>query len=101
MSRARIDVISAIESGDSATGEILYSGTNTGAMPTPTGTKMPATGKKLAIPGALVIKMKEGKIISFHGYHDQATMASQTNLRSSISKNRTSNTEDEGAIKKS
>src|SRR5690242_9603540 len=33
----RMQVLSVIESGDTAAGEILYSGTNTGSMPSPAG----------------------------------------------------------------
>ena len=73
-------IVSMIESGDTAAGEIEYSGTNTGSMPSPMGGMMPPTGKRMMVPGAFVIKAKDGKIVSFHGYFDQAAMAQQLGM---------------------
>jgi predicted ester cyclase len=77
---ARMDLVSVIESGDTAAGEIMYSGTNTGPMPTPTGSMMPATGRNIALPGEFIMKVEDGKITSFHGYYHQASMAQQLGL---------------------
>jgi predicted ester cyclase len=77
---ARMKIVSLIESGDTAAGEIEYSGTNTGPMSSPTGGQMPPTGKKIMIPGAFILKVREGKITSFHAYFDQAGMAQQLGM---------------------
>jgi steroid delta-isomerase-like uncharacterized protein len=77
---AKMEIVSMIESGDTAAGEINYSGTNTGSMPSPAGGMLPATGKKVVLPGAFIVKVKDGKISSFHGYFDQAGMAQQLGL---------------------
>ncbi|MHA2424671.1 MAG: ester cyclase [Candidatus Thorarchaeota archaeon] len=41
------------------------------------GTKIPPTGKNIRIPVCNVIKLKDGKIVEVHEYHDQMTFMTQ------------------------
>jgi ketosteroid isomerase-like protein len=77
---ARTPLVSIIESGDTAAGEIVFIGTNTGSMASPAGGQIPPTGKKVNLPGAFVMKVKDGKITSYHLYFDQASMAQQLSM---------------------
>jgi steroid delta-isomerase-like uncharacterized protein len=79
---AHEEIISYVESGDTVACEVRYSGTNTGSMTSPMGAEMPPTGKKMSLPGSFFMRVKDGKIISFHGYLDQATMAQQLGMSS-------------------
>jgi steroid delta-isomerase-like uncharacterized protein len=79
---ARMEILSTVESGDRAAAELVYSGTNSGPVATPDGRETPPTGKRVAIPGSFFIKVRDGKIASFHGYFDQAVLAQQIGLAS-------------------
>ncbi|MDA4117043.1 MAG: ester cyclase [Thaumarchaeota archaeon] len=76
------EIISYVESGDTIACEVRYSGTNTGSMVSSMGGEIPPTGKKMSLPGSFFMRVKDGKIISFHGYFDQATMAQQLGMSS-------------------
>jgi len=77
---ARTELVSIIESGDTAAGEVMFIATNTGSMPSPAGGQIPPTGKKVNLPGAFIMKVKDGKITSYHLYFDQASMAQQLGM---------------------
>ena len=77
---ARTEIVTIIESGDTAAGEITFIATNTGSMPSPAGGQIPPTGKKVNLPGAFIMKVKDGKITSYHLYFDQALMAQQLGM---------------------
>jgi ketosteroid isomerase-like protein len=59
----------SVESGDTIALELEVTGTHTGAMQTPQGT-FPATGKKVLWDSCDVVRVRDGKIASWHVYHD-------------------------------
>ncbi len=62
-------VKSFVESGDIIAIELEIQGTHTGPMQMPQGT-IAATGKKLVWESCDYIRVKNGKIISWHAYYD-------------------------------
>ena len=69
-------VVSALASGNTVVLEVIWSGTQTGAIPGPGG-EIPASGKSFSMPAAQVITFKDDKIIEFHHYFDMLTMVQQ------------------------
>ena len=64
--------LSYIESGDSIAVELVAEATHTGPMHTPQGT-VPATGKRVRWESCDIIRVKNGKIVSWHVYHDPSS----------------------------
>jgi predicted ester cyclase len=62
---------SHVESGDAIAIELLVNATHTGPMVTPHGT-FQATGKKVTWDSCDVIRIKNGRVIQWHVYHDPA-----------------------------
>jgi steroid delta-isomerase-like uncharacterized protein len=58
-----------VASGDAVAVELEVTGTHTGPMPTPKGL-VPATGRKVVWESCDYIRVKDGRIISWHGYYD-------------------------------
>ena len=65
----RHEVQSSVESGDTIAIELFVRGTHTGPMQTPKGV-VPATGKSVVWDSCDYIKTRNGKIVSWHVYHD-------------------------------
>ena len=66
------DVRSVVEQAGSAVIEAVVSATNTGDIPTPGGA-IPATGKRVTIPMASVVRLDgDGRIAEEHRYMDVA-----------------------------
>jgi ketosteroid isomerase-like protein len=65
----RHQVTHAIESGDAVALELTVQGTHTGPMQTPAGT-IPATGRKVTWDSCDYIRVRNGKVFSWHVYHD-------------------------------
>jgi predicted ester cyclase len=76
---AKVEVRNIIESGDRAAGEMVYTGTQTGAMASPQG-EIPPTGKSVELLGSAWIDISGGKINEFRGYYDGISMMSQLGL---------------------
>jgi steroid delta-isomerase-like uncharacterized protein len=74
---AKGTVTSALESGDTAVIEITWQGTQTGALLTPTGDKIPPTGKKVNVPAVQIVRTSGGKIVETKHYFDLMTMMTQ------------------------
>jgi steroid delta-isomerase-like uncharacterized protein len=72
------DVFKA-ENGDTAINEWTFSGTNSGPMETPEGT-IPATGKRVTIPGCDVLTVRNGLIVEHRAYYDQLGFMTQLGL---------------------
>jgi steroid delta-isomerase-like uncharacterized protein len=68
-----------VESGDTIAVELSVAGTHTGPMQTPQGT-VPATGKKIVWESCDVVRVRDGKIISWHVYHDSLPFMTQLGL---------------------
>jgi ketosteroid isomerase-like protein len=62
-------VKSHVESGDTIAIELEVTATHTGPMQTPAGT-VPATGKKVVWESCDYIRVKNGRFLSWHVYHD-------------------------------
>ena len=65
----RHDVKSCVEAGDTIALELEVSGTHSGPWQVPQGT-IPATGKKLVWESCDYVRVRNGKIVSWHVYHD-------------------------------
>ncbi len=76
---ARFELSNVFASEDRALAEGTYIGTNTGAMQTPQG-EMPPTGKKVALPFAQAILVKNDRIAEQHVYWDQMAFLGQLGL---------------------
>jgi ketosteroid isomerase-like protein len=70
------EIVERISAPGVAVLEIRYRGTHTGAMATPQGDLAP-TGKTIDIPGSMIIRIRDGKVVSFHGYFDQLSFLMQ------------------------
>jgi predicted ester cyclase len=66
------DIQSFVENGDTVAVEVIVRGTHTGPMQTPQGT-IPASGKRVTWDSCDYIKVRGGKLVSWHVYHDPAS----------------------------
>ena len=67
---AQVETVTEIEEGDTIATEFVYRGTNNGALKLPDGSELPATGKTIEIPGAIIAKVANGQIVSETMYFD-------------------------------
>ena len=65
-----------IESGDTYAGEARYTGTHRGVLATPQG-ELPPTGQRVSWDSADVVRVADGKIVSWHIYHDPLRLLAQ------------------------
>jgi steroid delta-isomerase-like uncharacterized protein len=77
---ATFEITSVVEAPDRVAVEGHYKGTNTGAMMTPDGRQMPATGKSVDIPFITVFGFDGEKLTSHHAYWDQVSFGQQLGL---------------------
>jgi len=75
----RLESRGAIESGDIAIAEGIFSGTHTGPLEGPAGT-VPPTGKSLELPFCDVFRIADGKIVEHRVYYDQMAFLGQLGL---------------------
>jgi ketosteroid isomerase-like protein len=61
--------VHSVESGDTVAIELTVQGTHTGPMQMPQGT-IPATGRKVSWESCDYVRVREGKVLSWHVYHD-------------------------------
>src|SRR5205085_6470950 len=73
--------VHAIESGDTYAAEARYAGTHLGPLLLPQG-ELPATGHKVSWQSADVVRVADGKIASWHIYHDPASILTQLGVHS-------------------
>ena len=69
-----------IESGNTLVEECTWVGTNTGEIPMPDGSKIPATGKSVTVNNVLIFTFENGKMTSFKNYLDMMSMMGQLGL---------------------
>lgn len=74
------DVMHAVAEGDSVVLHWTGTGTHTGPLTTPTGNKIPPTGKKAVVPGSSTYEIKNGKITRAWLYWDMVTLLGQLGL---------------------
>ena len=65
--------------GDVAAVEGTWTGTHSGPMATPQG-EVPATGKRVTIPFAGIVRIEDGRIASIHNYFDRMTFMGELGL---------------------
>jgi predicted ester cyclase len=56
--------------------ELTYEGTHTGPLQLQ-GRTIPATNRRIAYKGAALFQVSNGKVVSWHQYHDNATVMAQ------------------------
>lgn len=69
-----------IEGPDTVVVEAVFLATNTGPMIGPTGTTLPATGKRVELPICDIWKVSNGRIVENRIYYDQITFLTQLGL---------------------
>lgn len=66
-------VVSVVEDADGAAVELRWEGTHEGTFVTPMG-ELPPTGNNIVIQSTDVVRVRDGKIASWHGYYDPTPM---------------------------
>jgi steroid delta-isomerase-like uncharacterized protein len=74
-----VRIVRIVDGGDSVVQEAVFEGTHTEALNAPGGS-IPATGKRVSIPFALVNEVSEGRFTSFALYFDQMELLTQLGL---------------------
>ena len=72
--------VSYVEQDDAFADEWVFVGTHTGPVQLPGGTELPATGKRVEIPGMEIVQMRDGKIVANKLYYDNLAVAAQFDL---------------------
>ena len=70
------ETVHAIEAGDTYAAETRFAGTHRGPLVTPQGA-IPATGRRVSWQSADIVRMRDGKIASWHVYHDPTPFLAQ------------------------
>lgn len=70
-------VTNAVASGNTATLEITWQGTQTGELMTPTGQTLPPSGKKATVQAVEVVTVEGGKVTETKHYFDLMTILAQ------------------------
>jgi uncharacterized protein (TIGR02246 family) len=65
--------------GDLVFVEGVWSGTQTGPLTTPEG-QVPPTGRRVTVPFALVVEIRDGRLATVHNYHDRLDFLAQLEL---------------------
>src|SRR3954447_21059703 len=73
------DVRDAVEAGDTVAIELHVRGTHRGTMVTPQG-EVPATGREVLWQSADYLKIRDGRVASWHAYTDQLAVLEQLGL---------------------
>jgi predicted ester cyclase len=68
-----------VVAGDAAGVELVFTGTHTGPLATPTGV-IPPTGKRITLHSASILRFRDGLIASEHVYMDQLEFMTQLGL---------------------
>ena len=75
----RHEVRDAVEAGDTVAMELHVRGTHLGTMVTPQG-ELAATGREVLWVSADYMKLRDGRIVSWHAYTDQLAVLEQLGL---------------------
>jgi len=78
-SERRIEVLSIVETEDAAVAEIRVRGRHTGPLALPAGEAAP-TGNEIAYDEAAVVRIRDGRIASWHSYYDALALGRQLGL---------------------
>jgi steroid delta-isomerase-like uncharacterized protein len=74
---AKGTINNTLATGDTAVVEVTWTGTQTAELVTPTGDRIPATGKKVNIRAVQIVTTSGGKIAATRHYFDSMTMMAQ------------------------
>jgi len=80
LSDIRFDVVSYVESGDTFADEFVLAGTHTGPLRMPTGTELPATGRRIEIRGMEMVQVRDGRMVVDSLYYDNVAVFVQLGL---------------------
>jgi steroid delta-isomerase-like uncharacterized protein len=72
--------VSYVEEDDAFADEWVFVGTHTGPLTLPDGSELPATGKRVEMPGMEYVKVRDGKIVVDNLYYDNLAVAAQFGL---------------------
>ena len=75
-----VDVTLMIAQGNYVVAHWTGTGTHTGPLPTPTGSSIPATGKKVVLKGSDTYELKGGEIFRSWTFVDMASLLGQLGL---------------------
>jgi ketosteroid isomerase-like protein len=78
-SERRIEVVDVVGSGTAAVAEIRVRARHTGAMSLPDG-EAPPTGNEIGFEEAGVLRIRDGRIASWHSYYDAIALARQLGM---------------------
>ena len=76
----RVRIIALAEDGEFLGEEGALSGTNTGPIPMPAGTELPATGAPIDLPYCAMHVVRDDRIVESRYYWDQMAMLGQLGL---------------------
>jgi ketosteroid isomerase-like protein len=76
---AKLNLLRAVESGDTVAIEGTYTGTFTGPLASPQG-EIPPTGKAFDLPYVEIFDLRGGKATTHHIYYDQVAFLGQLGL---------------------
>jgi steroid delta-isomerase-like uncharacterized protein len=78
----RLEMVTVVEADDrTGAGELKFTGTNTGAITTPTGDEIPATNKRIDLRGAAFVSVNDrGEITEERRYYDVTSMLRQLGI---------------------
>jgi steroid delta-isomerase-like uncharacterized protein len=77
---AHLDVTLMIAQGNYVVAHWTGTGTHTGPLRTPTGSSLPATGKKVVLKASETYELQGGKIARLWGFFDRASLLGQLGL---------------------
>ncbi|GAA0476303.1 nuclear transport factor 2 family protein [Streptomyces sp. NPDC046215] len=78
--RASFESLRAYEVDDTAVDEGIFGGRNTGPITLPTGETLPATQREVRVRGCDLATVRDGVIVSYRLYFDQAELFGQLGL---------------------
>jgi steroid delta-isomerase-like uncharacterized protein len=72
--------VSYVEEGDAFADEWVFVGTHSGPLVLPDGGELPATGKRVEVPGMELVRVRDGKVVVDNLYYDNLAVAAQLGL---------------------
>lgn len=77
---SKFEVVHTIVQGDYVVTNWKISGSNSGPLQTPSGGKIPPTGKKVTVVGSTTAQLKNGKVVHAWTFWDMASLLGQLGL---------------------
>jgi ketosteroid isomerase-like protein len=75
----RLEVLVVVEDRDAAAAEIHVTARHTGALQLPEG-EAPPTGNQISYEEAAIVRVRDGRIASWHSYYDMLVLAQQLGI---------------------